>query len=115
MRPRCAAAHGCDTNGECDEDFAFLAPVLGFDGPDESYPDAWVARDAVATLRTAGLIGGFLLFQTGIALFSGANEALAYDSLNDPDGMVIRPGRGEFAKAAKATMVKSTTVWRNLP
>jgi hypothetical protein len=33
---------------------------------------------------------------------SGADVRHALETLNDPTGMVIRPGRGEFAKAARA-------------
>lgn len=36
-----------------------------------------------SAMNIAGLIGGFLLFHTGIALYSGASEAMTYDSLKE--------------------------------
>lgn len=49
-----------------------------------------------SAMSMAGLIGGFLLFHTGIALYSGAAEALTYDSLKE------RGLEGDYDKVAAA-------------
>lgn len=57
-----------------------------------------------SALNMAGLIGGFLLFHTGIALYSGAAEALTYDSLKE------RGLEGDYDKVTAANSSLSLAV-----
>lgn len=57
-----------------------------------------------SAMNMAGLIGGFLLFHTGIALYSGAAEAMTYDSLKE------RGLEGDYDKVTAANSSLSLVV-----